>query len=239
MKRLILTFSLLILLCNASFVFAEKNQEIDNSTYLQELNVVRKNLIEFKRDFYTYKIQSEKEGKLGKTLIDENNSEINLLHLFLIFFLNLGVIFFFVWFIIKRLKSKDQGLEKRLESQKNHLYEIEQKIKMINLNSLKEKGLKLKLIKEGEELLDVKNSFAELLEDLLNSYSELVKKYPENDKYFYEKAQTEAYLDRKVSAIHDLKKAIRLNPKWKEKAKTSFYFKSIRNFNEFKKITAS
>jgi hypothetical protein len=190
-------------------------------------------------DFYSYKIAKEKEVKLESFEKTANVLQVKMSYLIFAFFLNLTIILFFIWQMTKGLKRKDEGIEKRLESQKNSFFEIEQKLQEISAKKIKERGLELKLIKEGEELIETKNSYKKLLKELLASYDELLKNNPQNDKCLYDKAEVEAYLDCKVSAIHDLKKAIQLNSKWKEKAKKSFYFKSIRNFNEFRKIVGS
>lgn len=239
MKRFIFTFLIVYFLFAVPFTLASQNQENDVSQYTRDLSTVRKSLIDLKRDFYTYKIAQDKKEQLQQPDQQSGFSQVQVSSIIFAFGLNLLIILFFIWQTSKGLKKKDQGIEKRLESQKNSLFGIEQKLQEISAKKMKEKGLRLKLIKEGEELIETKSSYIELLKELLASYDELIESNPQNDKYLFYKAEMEAYLDRKVSAIHDLKKAIQLNPKWKEKAKKSFYFKSVRNFNEFRKIVGN
>ena len=239
MRRIVLVFFGLLFFISIPFVRAQNNQKNDDTQITQDLNKIRKDIIDLKRDFYSFKIATEKKQENLESK-GASGSQVTFYYLLFAFSLVLVVVLFLLWLISKNFRNLGSGsFLQSLEKLQKRLAQLENKKQMSDLDILEHQGQQLKLIQDEEVLERMKKDYDNLLKQLLESYAQLVKEHPDNAQYFYAKAQTQAYLERKVSALQDLKQALQLDPSLKEHALKNPFFKSIRNFNEFKKMTGT
>lgn len=212
MKRLFIICLLFFLQIKIPLTFAE---DANVSLYIQENRDLRKSLIDLKHDFYSFKIAQAKSEEMQAQSVGSGYSWL--------FVTMLCLSLFLIWQVARNLRVplkqlSDQKMGKFLQNQLDIFSEMEQKIRVSQVNQAEQS--------------------TKFLEGFLLSLEEMLRKDPKNDKHLYEKAEVEAYLGRKVSALQDLREAVMLNTKWKETAKNSACFQKISNFVEFKKIVA-
>lgn len=116
--------------------------------------------------------------------------------------------------ILGKIGSYDEAIEKY-----NHVLKKEQS----NVLALINKGLAL--------------HFLERYTDAVNCYDLILKQKPESTTTLYFKASS-LIKDKKIqSGLEMLRKAVKLNPSLKVKARQDIDFQEIKTNNEFKKIT--
>lgn len=212
MKRFLIVCLLFFLQIQIPFAFAE---DVNVSRYVQENRDLRKSLIDLKHDFYSFKIAQAKSAEMQEQSAESGYSWL--------FVTMLCLSLFLIWQVARNLRVplkqlSDQKMGKFLQNQLDIFSQMEQKIRVSQATQTEQS--------------------TKFLEGFLLSLEEILRKDPKNDKHLYEKAEVEAYLGRRVSALQDLREAVTLNPKWKEPAKASACFQKISNFVEFKKIVA-